>query len=134
MKPILTAVLLLAALPALATEWVEVGADTEAKYYVDVDSIQVDGENVRVVKKGIYTHVLTDNFGGKSASFRETRGVVEIDCVRRINRITRIDMLDEDGTVVWSSGPMPRQAWEEVRSQGHSWSTLELVCSRVRKV
>ncbi|HWA12952.1 MAG TPA: surface-adhesin E family protein [Burkholderiales bacterium] len=133
MKPILPAVLLLAAWPALATEWIEVGADTEAKYYVDVDSIQVDGENVRVAKKGVYTHVLTDNFGGRSATFRETLGVVEIDCGRRINRITRIDMIGEDGTVVWSSGPMPRQAWEEVRSQGHSWSTLELVCSRVHK-
>jgi hypothetical protein len=133
MKPILPAVLLLAALPALATEWVEVGADTEAKYYVDVDSIQVDGDNVRVVKKGIYTHPLTDSFDGKSATFRETRGIVEIDCGRRINRITRIDMLGEDGAVVWSSGPLPRQSWEEVRSQGHSWNTLELVCSRLRR-
>src|SRR5690349_11282295 len=65
------AVLLLgASFNASATEWIEVGADTEAKYYVDVESIEVDGENVRVRKKGIYTHVLTDTFGGKSASFK----------------------------------------------------------------
>jgi len=30
--------LVLGALPAFAADWVEVGADTEAKYYVDVSS------------------------------------------------------------------------------------------------
>jgi hypothetical protein len=124
--------LLAIALPAAATDWVEVGADTEAKYYVDVDSIEVDGENVRVHKKGIYTHVLTDTLGGKTASFKETVGVVEVDCGRRINRITRIDMIGEDGAVVWSSGPMKKRMWEEVKAHSHAESTLELVCGRVK--
>ena len=53
--------LMLLASAANATEWLEVGADTEAKYYIDLDSIVVDGENVTVQKRGIYTHVLTDN-------------------------------------------------------------------------
>ena len=43
--------LALFAAAANATDWVEVGADTEAKYYVDVDSISVDGENVSVRKR-----------------------------------------------------------------------------------
>jgi hypothetical protein len=123
---------LLAASLAIAADWIEVGADTEAKYYVDVGSIEVDGENVRVKKKGIYTHVLTDNLGGKSASFKETVGTVEIDCGRRINRIIQIDMIGEDGTVVWSSGPMKKRMWEEVRASGHAQATLELVCARIR--
>lgn len=134
MKRLLPAVLVcVLGVSAHASDWVEVGADTEAKYYVDVDSIEIDGENVRVLKKGVYTHVLTDTFGGTSATFKQTIGTVEIDCGRRINRITRIDMLGEDGTVVWSSGAMKKRMWEEVKANSHAESTLELVCSRVRK-
>ena len=134
MKPFALAVLLFAAaLPARATDWVEVGADTEAKYYVDVDSIEVEGENVKVRTKGIYTHVLTETFGGQSATFQQTLGTVELDCSRRINRIVQIDMLGEDGAVVWSSGQMKKRMWEEVKPNSHAESTLELVCSRIRK-
>ena len=127
------ALLLATSFSANATDWVEVGADTEAKYYVDVESIEVEGENIRVRKKGIYTHVLTDTFGGKSASFKETVGTVEIDCSRRINRITQIEMIGEDGTVVWSSGPMKKRMWEEVKTNSHAESTLEIVCARTKK-
>ncbi len=133
--PIAAALLLMAATSqACAADWIEVGADTEAKYYVDVDSIEVDGENVSVQKKGIYTHVLTDTFGGKTTTFKETIGTVQIDCGRRINRIVRIDMIGEDGVVVWSSGPMNKRLWEEVKSNSHAQSTLELVCARFKKV
>jgi hypothetical protein len=127
-----TAVLTLLAFAAAARaeNWVEVGADTEAKFYVDQDSIEVDRDTVRVTKRGIYTHTLTENFGGHKASFRETRGTVEIDCARRINRVVRIDMLDENGAVVWSSGPMKQRMWEDVRPNSHSEATLDYVCSR----
>jgi len=119
---------------ANATDWVEVGADTEAKYYVDVDSISVDGENVSVRKRGIYTHVLTDNFGGQSATFKESMGTIELDCGRRINRVTQIDMIGENGEVVWSSGPMKKRMWEPVRANSHAESTLEIVCARIHKL
>lgn len=118
---------------AIAAEWVEVGADTQAKYYVDVDSIKVDGENVSVLKRGIFTHVLTDTLGGVSASFKETIGTVEIDCLRRINRITQIDMIGENGELVWSSGPMKKRMWEEVRPNTHAETTVEVVCARINK-
>ena len=121
-------------LAASATDWVEVGADTQAKYYVDVDSIKVDGENVSVLKRGIFTQVLSDTLGGKSATFKETVGTVEIDCARRINRVTQIDMIGENGEVVWSSGPMKKRMWEEVRPNSHAESTLEVVCARIRKL
>ena len=141
MKPIpIAAALLLAAsllaqsFLARAADWIEVGADTETKYYVDVESIEVDGENVRVKKKGIFTHVLTDTFGGKSATFKETIGTVQIDCGRRINRIIQIDMIGEDGGVVWSSRPMQKRMWEEVKSNSHAEATLEVVCARIQKL
>jgi hypothetical protein len=125
--------LALFAVTANATDWVEVGADTEAKYYVDVDSINVDGENVSVRKRGIYTHVLTDNFGGQSATFKESIGTIELDCARRINRVTQIDMIGENGEVVWSSGPMKKRMWENVRTNSHAESTLEVVCGRLNR-
>ena len=126
--------LALFAAAANATEWIEVGADTEAKYYVDVDSISIDGENVSVRKRGIYTHVLTDNFGGQSATFKESIGTIELDCARRINRVTQIDMIGENGEVVWSSGPMKKRMWEPVRANSHAESTLEVVCARIHNL
>jgi len=126
--------LALFAAAANATEWVEVGADTEAKYYVDIDSISVDGDNVSVHKRGVYTHVLTDNFDGHPTTFKESIGTVELDCARRINRVTQIDMLGENGEVVWSSGPMKKRMWEEVRPNSHAQSTLEVVCARIHKL
>ena len=132
-RALLTGLALVAA-AANATEWVEVGADTEARYYVDVDSISVDGDNVSVRKRGVYTHVLTDNFGGQSATFKETIGTIELDCVRRINRVTRIDMIGENGEVVWSSGPMQKRMWEEIRPNSHAESTLEVVCGRLNRI
>ena len=126
--------LALFAAAANATEWIEVGVDTEAKYYVDVDSISIDGENVSVRKRGIYTHVLTDNFGGKSATSKESMGTIELDCGRRINRVTQIDMVGENGEVVWSSGPMKKRMWEPVRANSHAESTLEVVCARIHKL
>ncbi len=126
--------LTLFAAAANATEWVEVGADTEAKYYVDVDSISLDGDNLSVRKRGVYTHVLTDTLGGRSATFKETIGTIELDCARRINRVTQIDMIGENGEVVWSSGPMKKRMWEEVRPNSHAESTLEVVCARIHKL
>jgi hypothetical protein len=126
--------LALVAAAANATEWVEVGADTEARYYVDVDSISVDGENVRVQKRGIYTDVLTDTFAGQTATFKETIGTIELDCARRINRVTQIDMIGENGEVVWSSGPMKKRMWEEVRPNSHAESTLQVVCGRLNRI
>ena len=126
--------LALFAVTANATDWIEVGVDTEAKYYVDVDSISVDGENVSVRKRGIYTHVLTDNFGGHPTTFKESIGTIEMDCARRINRVTQIEMIGENGEVVWSSGPMKKRMWEPVRANSHAESTLEVVCGRLNRI
>ncbi len=118
---------------AIATEWVEVGADTQAKYYVDVDSIKVEGENVIVLKRGVFTQVMTDQLGNTSATFKETVGTIEMDCARHINRVTRIDMIGENGETVWTSGPMAKRMWEDVRPNTHAEVTLDLVCGRAKK-
>ena len=127
-----TIAVLMAAMSAIAADWVDVGADTQAKYYVDVDSIKVDGDNVSVLKRGIFTQVLTDTLGGTSATFKETIGTVEIDCARRINRITQIDMIGENGDLVWSSGLMKKRMWEDVRPNTHAETAMEIICSRLK--
>ena len=124
---------LFAAVSANCANWVEVGADTQAKYYVDVDSIKVDGENVSVLKRALFTQILTDTLSGASATFKETIGTVEIDCARRINRVTQIDMIGENGEPVWSSGPMKKRLWEDVRPNTHAETTIEVVCLRLKK-
>ncbi|HVY07862.1 MAG TPA: surface-adhesin E family protein [Burkholderiales bacterium] len=115
----------------MAAEWIEVGADPQAKYYVDAGSIEVKGETVRFLKRGVFTHFLTETLDGHSATFKETLGTVEIDCGRRINRVTRIDMIGEGGETVWSSGEMKQRMWEDVRPNTHAETTLDVVCSRL---
>ena len=118
---------------ALAEQWVEVGADPEAKFYVDIDSIAMVNDTLHVIKRGIYTHTLTESLDGSPVVFKETRGLVEMDCALRVNRVTRIDMLDESGTVVWSSGHMPRRLWLSVKPNSHAEATLEVACAHFRK-
>ena len=60
---------------AVAETWVDVCADPEARFYVDVDSISIVKNNLRVTKRGVYTRVLTENLGGKPTVFKETRGL-----------------------------------------------------------
>jgi hypothetical protein len=136
-SPLVRAILVAAFLPrvgsAFAVDWIEVGADTQTKYYVDADSIHVEGENAVVLKRGVLTQFHTETLGGKSATFKETVGTVEIDCARHINRVTRIDMIGENGEVIWSSGPMKQRLWEDVRPGTHAESTLEIVCGRIKK-
>ena len=133
MRTILALILVLTADAALAAEWVEIGADTEARYYVDVTSIEVEADTIRVLKKGVYPQPLTENLGGAAAVFKETRGVVELDCGRRINRVVQIDMIGLKDEVVWSSGLMKKRLWENVRPNTHGEATLDFVCGKVGK-
>ena len=115
----------------LASDWIEVGADPETRYFVDVDSIRTVGENVVFTKRGVYTHVLTDNFGGHPTTFKESRGNIELDCAQRVNRVTLIELLAETGALVWTSGPMARRMWEQVKPNTHAETTMAFVCARV---
>ena len=136
MRHLATIVFLLSVLVpgAFAETWVEVGADTEAKYFIDIDSIEFVKNNLRVTKRGIYTRVLTENLGGKPTAFKETRGIIELDCKQRVNRVIRINMVDEHGDVVWTSGDMPRQLWLSVKTNSHAEATLEVTCAHFQQM
>ena len=127
-----TAMLVLAA-SAGAAEWVEIGTDLEATYFVDLSSIEVEADTVRVVKKGVYTQTLTEDLGGARKVFKQTLGVIELDCTKRINRVVQIDMIGPDDEVVWSSGRMKRRMWEDVRPKTHGEATLDFVCGKLGK-
>jgi hypothetical protein len=134
-KRALLAAAVLGVVPAAGAEeaWVEIGADTEAKYYINAKSIEVEGDTIRLQKRAVYNSPLVDNFTGRQVLFKESVGVVELDCGRRVNRVVSIDMIGVNGEVVWSSGKMPRRMWEEVRDNTHGGKTFEYVCKQLDK-
>jgi len=126
-------IILLSPFFATAETWIDVGADTEAKYYVDLDSIKVDGVNMHVIKKGVYTNVMGEKLDGeKLVVFKITMARLELDCARELNRVTQIDMLSESDEVVWSSGYMSGRVWLSIKDQGHARTTYDLICAQAR--
>ncbi len=89
-------------------------------------------DSLHVIKRGVDSP-LTENFTGKPVVFKETGGTVEMDCKLRVNRVTRIDMLDINGEVVWTSGDMPRQLWLSVKSNSHAEATLDVACAHFER-
>jgi len=113
--------------------WVEIGVDPEAKYYVDPGSIKVDGDTIRLHKRAVFNAPLADNFTGRQVLFKESIGVVEVDCGRHINRVTSIEMIGLNGEVVYSSGVMKGRMWEDVRENTHGQATFDYVCKQLDK-
>lgn len=107
--------------------WVEVGADPQGKYYVDANSLQVEGETMRFRKKGVYNFMMLETFGDKKISFRESVGTIEIDCARRIHRVVQMDIVGPEGTVEWSTGKMNRM-WEDIAPDSVGNETHAYVC------
>jgi hypothetical protein len=68
---LLAAAAMLGALSAAGAdpEWVEIGADTEAVYYIDAKSIEVEGDTIRLRKRAVYNAPLVDNFSGRPVLF-----------------------------------------------------------------
>lgn len=132
---LLVAAVMLGVVPAAGAEeeWVEIGADTKAKYYINAKSIEVEGDTIRLQKRAVYNSPLVDNFTGRPVLFKESVGVVELDCGRRVNRVVSIDMIGVNGEVVWTSGKMPRRMWEEVRDNTHGAKTFDYVCKQLDK-
>ena len=100
---------------AFSEQWVEIGADAEAIYFVDLNSIHKAEDSHTIIKRAIYNQYRTEYLGSSKVTFISTIGVVELDCNLNINRIIQIDMLDGDENVVWSSGYMEKRIWQDVR-------------------
>jgi len=113
---------------AFSEQWVEIGADAEAIYFVDLNSIHKAEDSHTIIKRAIYNQYRTEYLGSSKVTFISTIGVVELDCNLNINRIIQIDMLDGDENVVWSSGYMEKRIWQDVRDNSHAKKTYDLVC------
>ena len=113
---------------AFSEQWVEIGADAEAIYFVDLNSIHKAEDSYTIIKRAIYNQYRTEYLGSSKVTFISTIGVVELDCNLNINRIIQIDMLDGDENVVWSSGYMEKRIWQDVRDNTHAKKTYDLVC------
>lgn len=110
-----------------AENWVEVGADPQGKYYVDANSLHVEGETTRFRKKGVYNFMILETFGERKVSFRESVGTIEIDCARRIHRMVQMDIVGPDGKVQWTTGKMNRM-WEDIPPDSLANETHAYVC------
>ena len=113
---------------AFSEQWVEIGADAEAIYFVDLNSIHEAEDSHTIIKRAIYNQYRTEYLGSSKVTFISTIGVVELDCNLNINRVIQIDMLDGDENVVWSSGYMEKRIWQDVRENTHAKKTYDLVC------
>ena len=113
---------------AFSEQWVEIGADAEAIYFVDLNSIHKAEDSHTIIKRAIYNQYRTEYLGSAKVTFISTIGVVELDCNLNINRVIQIDMLDGDENVVWSSGYMEKRIWQDVRENTHAKKTYDLVC------
>jgi hypothetical protein len=135
MRCLLAVVALLVAFQALAAEveWIEIGADTEGRYYINPKSVEVEGDTIRLQKRQVFNSPLVDNFTGRRVLFKESIGTVELDCGRHINRVTQIDMIGMEGEVVWSSGRMKQRMWEDVKDNTHGGATFDYVCKNLNK-
>jgi hypothetical protein len=135
MRYLLAVAATLLALPVAAAdiEWIEIGVDTDARYYINPKSVQVDGDTIRLQKRQVFNAPLVDNFSGRRVLFKERIGTVEVDCGRHINRVTEIDMIGMEGEVVWSSGKMKQRMWEDVRDNTHGGATFDYVCKNLNR-
>ena len=113
---------------AFSEQWVEIGADAEAIYFVNLNSIHKAEDSHTIIKRAIYNQYRTEYLGSSKVTFISTIGVVELDCNLNINRVIQIDMLDGDENVVWSSGYMEKRIWQDVRENTHAKKTYDLVC------
>ena len=108
--------------------WIEIGANPEATFFIDLESVNIKEDSVTIVKKGVYNNFLTEILDGKSIVFNQTIGLIEMDCKLKVNRVIQIKMLNDKGDVVWSSGMMMRRQWESVKKNSHAESTFIKVC------
>ena len=127
-KVILTIAIIFFQQVALSDQWVKIGADAEAIYFVDLNSIHKAEDSHTIIKRAIYNQYRTEYLGSSKVTFISTIGVVELDCNLNINRVIQIDMLDGDENVVWSSGYMEKRIWQDVRDNTHAKKTYDLVC------
>ncbi len=127
------ATLLTLSVAAADIAWIEIGVDTDARYYINPKSVQVDGDTIRLQKRQVFNAPLVDNFSGRRVLFKESIGTVEVDCGRHINRVTEIDMIGMEGEVVWSSGKMKQRMWEDVRDNTHGGATFDYVCKNLNR-
>lgn len=117
---------------AQATDWVKIGADGDAEHFVDRESLQRDGEVVRLQKRSVF---LTPRPMGDTPGMPmmgEMLGVVEDDCVRLQHRAVSFRIVGVDGAELWASGDMKR-VWESAPAGTAGRATLDYACAQTAR-
>lgn len=127
MKTVIAAIAL-AAVSAHAENWMEIGSDTTATYYVDFDSISRIDDIVSFTKKAVYRVSLWPVSMPDSATVKETAEVIEENCRNNHHRVLSLDMFNPSGERIWSSGKM-RRIWESVEPNTNGEQTHRFACA-----
>lgn len=122
------AAIALAAIPAHAENWQEIGRDATATYFVDSDSLSRNDEIVSLTKRAVYRVSLWPVNLPESATVKETAGVIEQNCRNRHHRVLTMDMFNMFGERIWSSGKMKR-VWESVEPNSNGERTHAFACA-----
>jgi surface-adhesin protein E len=123
----LFAAIALTAISAHAENWMEIGSDATATYYVDSDSLSRNDEIVSLTKKAVYRVSLWPVKLPESATVKETAGVIEENCRNKHHRVLSMDMFNLSGERIWSSGRM-RRIWESVEPNSNGERTHAFAC------
>ena len=118
----------LIATTAFAEEWVEVGSDNESVHYVDRESFTRADDVVTLKKKVVYNAAQLSAFTRNSEPVKYSVGSVQEDCGGYQHRVVSIELFNEAGEAVWSSGIMKR-IWESVEPESLGANTLEVACA-----
>ncbi|HEV8646849.1 MAG TPA: surface-adhesin E family protein [Burkholderiales bacterium] len=122
------AAIALTAIPGYAENWIEIGSDATATYYVDSDSLSRNDDIVSLTKKAVYRVSLWPVKLPENATVKETAGVIEENCRNRHHRVLSMDMFNPFGERIWSSGKMKR-IWESVEPDSNGGRTHTFACA-----
>jgi hypothetical protein len=129
-RGLFTCVIVMALVLPARAEWIDMGDDGEARHAVDDASVLQVDDVVRVTKRAVFLAPQPMGELPGTPLVRETRGSVEIDCLRRQHRATDVEVISTENLRVWSSGPL-RRDWERIEPGTPGMRTLDWVCARI---
>lgn len=127
MKTLLVGMLMFISVPVFSQQPTYVGMDDFGDYFVDEQSIvQIDKDTISIVKTGIMIPEHEDK-----TKIYMIKGIVQIDCKRKINRVVYAEGTSRDGKTIFKVEDKKR-VWEDY-SPGHGKQTAAVACKYLLK-
>jgi hypothetical protein len=131
MSKLAVLMLLAAVSSAHAEDWIEVGTDSDSVHFVDRESLSQIKDVATLRKKVIFNVAQLSVFTKNSESVKYSVGTVQEDCTGNQHRVLAIELFNEVGEAIWSSGKMNR-IWESVEPDSVGATTHAFACGSSR--